>query len=138
MTRLAALTFAIALLAPLAVSAQPADLTGSWLLSVEINGNTTTPKLTLTQSADSLSGSYASETLGTANIRGTVDESGFTISFTASMQGQSIPVRYRGTLQEDGTLKGTLQLADGAISGTFTGRREPGGAGASGPALPRE
>ncbi len=138
MARLAALTFALALLAPLPASAQPADLSGSWLLSVEINGTTTTPKLTLTQSADSLSGNYASETLGTASIRGTVDGNGFTISFTASMQGQPIPVRYQGTLEEDGTLKGTLQIADGAISGTFTGRKEPAGSPSAQPGLHRE
>jgi len=112
-----------ALLLPGALSAQGVDLSGDWVLSVDVNGSVTTPSLTLVQEADSLSGSYRSETLGTANIRGTVEGGEFTFRFNASMQGQPIPVRYEGEVQEDGTLAGTIELADGAISGTFTGKR---------------
>lgn len=115
-------TLALALL-PATLTAQTPDLSGEWVLSVEVNGSVTAPSLTLVQEADSLSGTYSSDTLGRAQVRGAVNDSTFTLSFNASMQGQSIAVRYRGEVQEDGTVKGTLDLADGAISGTFTGKR---------------
>lgn len=128
MTRIAplALALAVAWTAPAPTSAQTADLAGTWNLSVEVNGNVTTPTLTLAQSADTLTGTYASETLGEARVRGMVDGSDFTVRFNAEMQGQTIPVTYEGTLQEDGTLAGTIELAGGQITGTFTARRGDG------------
>ena len=126
MTRFAPLVLAVSIALPAQAHAQVADLAGSWNLSVEVNGSVTTPKLTLAQSADTLTGTYASETLGEARVRGMVEGNEFTVRFNAEMQGQPIPVRYSGTLQEDGTLSGTLELADGQITGTFTAKREDG------------
>jgi len=126
MNRLIALAFALLLSA--ALSAQGVDLTGEWDLSVEVNGSVTNPTLTLVQEADTLSGTYDSETLGRARVRGTVSGTEFTIRFSASLQGQSVPVEYAGSVQEDGTLRGTIDLAGGAITGTFTAERAAVGA----------
>jgi autotransporter translocation and assembly factor TamB len=126
MTRSIVLALALAFIVPTAGWGQASDLAGTWNLAVDVNGNVTTPKLTLTQSADTLSGTYSSETLGDAEVSGMVEGTGFTLSFSAEMQGQPIPVRYAGTLQEDGTLSGTMELAGGQITGTFTAKREDG------------
>jgi len=126
MIRFVSLVLATALAFPTLTAAQTADLAGTWLLSVDVNGNVTTPKLVLTQAADTLTGTYTSETLGEARVRGTVEGNEFTVRFNAEMQGQPVPVTYTGTLQEDGTVSGTMSLAGGQITGSFTGRREDG------------
>lgn len=61
--------------------------------------------------------------LGEADLTGTVSGSQVTISFSANVQGQSFPVVYRGTVDEDGRMSGTIDLADGVLTGTFTASR---------------
>ena len=43
-----------------------------------------------------------------------------TISFEADLQGQLIPVIYRGTVDDEGEWSGSLDIADGALMGSFT------------------
>jgi len=106
--------------------AQTADVAGPWTLRVTTDQSTTTPSLTLVQDGATLSGHYSSETLGEQEVTGSVDGMTVMISFTADMQGQSITVDYRGTLGEDGVITGSLDIASGALQGTFTARRADG------------
>lgn len=100
-----------------------ADVAGSWSLSVTTDNGVTTPSMTLEQDGSALTGRYSSDTLGEQGIRGTVDGNAVTIRFSATLQGQSIPVVYEGTLGDDGTLTGTIDIADGMLTGTFTATR---------------
>ena len=108
---------------PSALEAQ-ADFAGTWTLSVTTDNGVTSPSLNLQQDGARLTGRYSSEALGEQNVRGLVDGNDVTIRFNASMQGQSIPVVYRGTLDADGSLTGTIVIADGMLSGTFTATRQ--------------
>ena len=108
---------------PSSLEAQ-ADFAGSWTLSVTTDNGVTNPSLNLQQDGVRLTGRDASEALGEENVRGLVDGKDVTIRFNASMQGQSIPVVYRGTLDADGRLTGTIVIADGMLSGTFTATRQ--------------
>ena len=108
---------------PSSLEAQ-ADFAGSWTLSVTTDNGVTNPSLNLQQDVVRLTGRYSSEALGEENVRGLVDGNDVTIRFNASMQGQSIPVVYRGTLDADGRLTGTIVIADGMLSGTFTATRQ--------------
>ncbi|MGB1658097.1 MAG: hypothetical protein ACPHQP_03550 [Longimicrobiales bacterium] len=108
--------------APSAAWAQ-ADVAGSWSLSVTTDNGATTPSMTLEQDGSTLTGRYSSDTLGDQGIRGTVDGNAVMIRFSATLQGQSIPVVYEGTLGDDGTMTGTIDIADGMLSGTFTATR---------------
>ena len=65
---------------------------------------------------------YSSESLGEADVKGTVNGKDVTFSLTADLGGQSIEVTYTGTLQDDGTLSGQLDLG-GYGGGTFTGKK---------------
>ena len=96
----------------------------SWTLSVTTDHGVTNPSLNLQQDGVRLTGRYSSEALGEENVRGLVDGNDVTIRFNASMQGQSIQVVYRGTLDADGRLTGTIVIADGMLSGTFTATRQ--------------
>lgn len=113
----------IALAVTPGAAAGQTDLSGSWQFAVNTDNGLTNPTMTLSQEGSTLTGSYSSEALGESDVRGNVDGNDVTITFTASLQGQSIPVVYRGTIGEDGTLSGTLDIADGMLTGTFTATR---------------
>jgi hypothetical protein len=116
--------FAVAMLAllslPALAQAQTVDMAGDWILTVTTDTGVTNPTLTLMQEGDALTGEYSSATLGTAKVRGTVREGTVTISFEADLQGQLIPVIYRGTVDDEGEWSGSLDIADGALMGSFT------------------
>jgi hypothetical protein len=104
-------------------AAQTANVAGTWAMEVTTETGTTTPSMTLQQDGNRLTGRYSSQTLGEAQITGTVEGSRVTINFTASLQGQEIPVLYVGTVDANGVMTGTIDLAGGLASGTFTARR---------------
>jgi hypothetical protein len=104
-------------------SAQTADVAGAWTLTVSTDNGITNPLLTLVQDGESLTGHYSSEALGENDIRGMVDGSTVTIRFSADLQGQSVPVVYSGTVDAEGKMSGSLDIADGMLGGTFTGTR---------------
>ncbi|HET9948394.1 MAG TPA: hypothetical protein VFQ22_05710 [Longimicrobiales bacterium] len=121
------LVVAAAALAALSLPASAqVDVSGTWQMEVTTDaGGTTTPSLTLQQNGAELTGHYTSQTLGEADVTGTVDGSQVTISFSANLQGQEIPVVYAGTVNEEGIMTGTIDLAGGLATGTFTARRAP-------------
>jgi hypothetical protein len=87
-------------------------------------GGTTNPSMTLQQEGTRITGRYTSETLGNADVTGTVDGSSVRINFTASLQGQDVPVSYAATVDADGVMTGTIDIAGGLASGTFSARRQ--------------
>ena len=125
--RLAGEVFVVALVVLLGsvelVSAQTVDVAGTWNLEVTTDQGVTRPSFTLAQEGERLSGSYSSEALGEAMLRGTVTGSQVRIRFRVTLQGQTIGVIYRGTVDEEGTMSGTLDLADGLATGRFTATR---------------
>jgi hypothetical protein len=113
--------FALAL-ATVPVSAQ-VDVSGNWALEVTTDQSVTTPSVTFVQDGTELSGRYTSEVLGDADVQGTVDGASVSWSFSADLQGQTVPVRYRGTVADDGTMSGTIDIASGMLTGRFTATR---------------
>lgn len=118
------LTFAVVALAVTRapISAQ-IDVSGTWMLEVSTDGGITTPVLTLVQAGDMLTGTYSSEVLGQNEVQGSVNTTLVTVTFSAMLQGQSVPVVYRGEIDQHGKMSGTLDIADGMLTGTFTGTR---------------
>jgi hypothetical protein len=105
-------------------SAQNVNVAGAWNMEVTTEaGGTTNPTMTLVQNGTQLTGQYASETLGEAEVTGTVEGSRVTIRFTASLQGQDVPVVYAATVDANGVMNGTIDIAGGLATGTFTARR---------------
>ena len=127
--RLAGTAFAILVLAARSVgsaaqSNAKIDVTGAWALEVTTDAaGTTTPSVTLKQDGTKLTGHYSSATLGEADVTGTVNGQAIAFSFTADVQGTSLPVSYSGTLESKDSMKGKISL--GALGeGTFTGKRK--------------
>ncbi len=122
----AAVAFAFLVSVAAALSAQGAkvDLTGAWAFETMTDAGPGNPAVTLKQDGDKLTGHYSSQTLGEADLTGTVTGNQFSFSFNAELQGQAIPVTYKGTIESATSLKGTLDLAGGMASGTFTAKKK--------------
>ncbi len=100
------------------------DVTGKWQFTVQTDAGTGTPMVTLKQDGEKLTGHYSSETLGEADLTGTIKGADVKFAFSANLQGQSVPVTYTATVDSKDSMKGTIDIAGGAASGTFTGKRQ--------------
>jgi hypothetical protein len=98
------------------------DVTGKWQLNVETQAGGGTPVVTLKQDGSKLTGHYSSSNLGEAELTGSIDNTDVTFTFTANVQGTSLNVTYKGSVEKD-AMKGTVSLGD-LGEGTFTGKRQ--------------
>ncbi len=105
------------------VVAQGVNVTGTWLLNVETGGGSGQPTVTFKQDGEKLTGHYSSQTLGEADFTGTVKGNAVQFTFNANAQGTEIDVAYAGTVDGD-SMKGTVNMAGGQLSGTFTGKKQ--------------
>lgn len=125
MKAMIAVACAIVLAGTIGISAQGAkvDLTGKWIFDVVTDAGTGTPTVTFKQAGEKLSGHYSSQTLGEADLTGTVKGQTINFTFNADLQGQSVPVTYAATIESKDSLKGTIDIG-GVATGTFTGKRQ--------------
>ena len=100
------------------------DVTGKWTFTVQTDAGTGTPTVTLKQDGEKLTGHYSSQTLGEADLTGTVEGEDVKFSFNADLQGQSVPVAYTGKIDGKDSMKGTLDIAGGMAQGTFTAKKQ--------------
>ncbi len=114
---------AVALGAGAPLAAQMVEVSGTWAMEVTTDQGVTTPSVRLEQDGQTLTGDYSSATLGEANVEGTVEGSEVTFRFTSVIQGQAVPVVYRGSVDENGVMSGTIDIAGGLLTGTFTATR---------------
>jgi hypothetical protein len=113
---------ALALVPASPLSAQ-VNMTGTWMLEVDVQGQVTTPQMTLQQNGTGLTGHYTSPTLGETDVTGTVEGSQVSVVFDIDVQGQSATVSYIGTVGADGVWTGDFDLA-GLAGGTFSGKKQ--------------
>lgn len=77
--------------------AMAADISGTWNVTIEIQGNTGTPTFVLKQDGEKLTGTY-SGMLGEAPITGTIKGDQVEWSFDVKSDQVSGKVTYRGTV----------------------------------------
>jgi hypothetical protein len=99
-----------------------ADVSGDWTLAVVLgdvgSGNA---EITLVQEPEGkMSGSYFGQ-LANGPIAGTYEGNNFEFTFTSVALGADIT--YRGELEDDGTVKGSV-IVQGNSMGTFTGKKK--------------
>lgn len=124
-TRRDVLTFlaaALFVIVALPLRAQTADVSGDWTFQVETAMGSGSPAITFKQDGEKLTGTYDG-TLGKADFTGTIKGAAITFSFEVSAQGQAIDVTYTGTVDKN-TMKGSVNMAGGQLSGSFTGTRK--------------
>ena len=99
--------------------AAAADVTGTWIMSVQTSAGSGSPTFVLVQKGEALSGSYKGQ-LGEAQVTGTVKGDEVTIEYKVDGQAGSLAVKYWG--KTDGkTMTGKVslgQLGDGTFTGT--------------------
>ena len=108
--------------AAVTVQDKPADVAGTWAITVETGGGTGNPTLTLKQDGEKLTGIYASQVFGEQKVTGTIKGNAITFSFTASLEGNNVTVTYNGTV-DGATMKGKVGLGDFG-EGTFTAKKQ--------------
>jgi hypothetical protein len=99
------------------------DVSGTWVFEVQTDAGSGTPTVTLKQEGEKLTGHYSSQTLGEADLTGTVKGSDLQLSFTADVQGNSVPVSYTATVESNTSMKGKISIT-GLGEGTFTGKKK--------------
>jgi len=97
------------------------NVTGAWAMQVETPNGSGTPTFTFKQEGEKLSGQYKG-LFGEAPVTGTVKDNKIEFSIKVDAQGQPMTLTYSGTIEKDGTMKGTVSVGDG--SGTWTGKRQ--------------
>jgi hypothetical protein len=110
-------------LAATSAAGQQASVAGRWLFSVTTSAGTGMPTVAFTQNGEAITGHYSSETLGEADFKGTVKGNAIRFTFNTSVPGQQVDVVYEGTVEQD-TMKGSMAIAAGQVTGTFTGRKQ--------------
>ena len=100
-----------------------ADVTGKWLFNVTTNAGTGTPTVTFKQQGDSITGHYSSQTLGEADLKGTVKDRKINFNFRVEIQGTTLTVTYSGTVEGNDAMKGTIDIG-GQATGTFTAKKQ--------------
>ena len=100
---------------------KPANVAGTWEMTVETNAGSGTPTFTFTQDGEKLTGTYKGQ-FGEAKVTGTVKGNEVSWTFNVDAQGVAAEMKYEGTVDKD-TMKGKVDLG-GLAEGTFTGKRK--------------
>lgn len=100
----------------------PADVTGKWVFQVETSAGAGTPTFTFKQEGEKLTGHYSGQ-LGEADLTGTVKGQAISFAFSVDVQGLRIDAVYKGMIESNDSMKGTVALV-GLGEGTFTGKRQ--------------
>ncbi|HKV06037.1 MAG TPA: hypothetical protein VJO53_13155 [Candidatus Acidoferrales bacterium] len=109
----------LAAIALLAVVVYAADLSGTWIATVQTDAGNGTPTFVLKQDGEKLTGTYHGQ-FGDAPVTGTVKDSDVTIEFDVS----GTKATYVGKVDSAGTkIEGTCDYG-GQAKGTFTATKK--------------
>ncbi len=118
----------LSLLTPVLLCAQkskPVDLTGKWDFTVSNGEATGQSEVTLIQRGDSLIGQYSHPQLGDLEVVGRVKGKEFFFDFSATFNGQELPMKIRGTVDHADALSGSANMGPFG-NATFTATRRKG------------
>ena len=105
-----------------AAASDKTDISGAWSLQVESSAGSGSPTFTFKQDGEKLTGQYKG-LFGEAPLTGTVKENKVDFVIKVEAQGQQMTITYTGTVEKDGSMKGTAQLGD-LGSATWTAKRQ--------------
>ena len=103
-------------------AADKANITGAWAFAVETPAGSGTPTFNFKQDGEKLTGQYKGA-FGEAPVTGTVKGNKVDFSFKVEGQGQQATLTYTGTIEKDGTMKGTVDLGE-IGKGSWTAKRQ--------------
>jgi hypothetical protein len=109
--------------APTTTTATKTDLSGNWSLSIELPNMQASPAVVLKQDGDKLTGDYVSAQYGKYALTGTVKGADVSFWFAMNIEGNALNVNFTGTVDKDGSLKGSVSYGD-MMSGTFVAAKK--------------
>jgi hypothetical protein len=112
----------VAGLAVLSMAANAADVSGTWNMTVDIQGQTGSPVFTLKQEGEKVTGTYKGQ-LGEAPVTGTIKGNDLALSYKLEAQGMALEVKYIGTV-DGNSVSGKVSLGEMG-EGTFKGTKAP-------------
>jgi len=117
------IVFVAAALVVLAIGlgAEQASVAGKWNLSVQFDQGSGAPVVVFEQDGQTLSGTYTGQ-FGEFPLEGTLKDGKISFRVKVTVEGQDLVFAYSGSLESDGTLKGTVDLG-GMATGTWTGEK---------------
>jgi hypothetical protein len=98
-----------------------ADLSGTWSVAVDAQGQSVTSSLVVEQKGDSISGVLTSE-LGEAKVRGAVKGDTVNFVFGLDMNGQALDIAATALLTDADNMMGSMDVA-GMGNMPFSARR---------------
>ena len=133
-----ALAFVLAMVSSIAVAAKT-DITGAWVVTLELPQSKPTIEANMKQTGEKLSGEVVTPA-GTLDFNGTVVNDKITAVYALQVQGNVLEIRMNGVVDAD-TLSGTIEFGSGqavkwtAVRKPVTSASETGEAT---PAVPAE
>jgi hypothetical protein len=104
------------------VASDKTDITGAWAFQVESSAGAGSPTFTFKQDGEKLAGQYKGA-FGEAPLTGTVKGNKVDFVIKVEAQGQQLTITYTGTVEKDGSMKGSAELGEFG-SATWTAKRQ--------------
>jgi hypothetical protein len=118
----------LVLVSLLAVTASgPADVAGTWKMTVEMSAGTGHPTLTLAQDGGTLTGTYAGR-YGASKLEGKIEENRIQFTVRINAEGTEVALLFIGIVEDD-TMTGQADLGEGGEatwSATRDKEKKPG------------
>ena len=106
-----------------AAAAAPADVTGTWAISGEVQGVAVVETCSLKQSADAkITGSCDTST-GKYDVTGTVENGTAAFHHGGKYEGNALTITYTGKLGDDGSMAGTFYVDAYDVTGSFSAKK---------------
>jgi len=105
-----------------------ADVTGTWLMTVEAPEGTAHPTILLKQEGERITGTYRGR-MGESDLSGAIKGGEIRFSVTLRFQDVSYVVVYSGSVSDD-SMKGTARFGD-VGTGNWSAKRSKGAASAT-------
>jgi hypothetical protein len=107
-----AFLFSLAVATHAQTQTKAVDLSGKWIMTLDMTMGVAEPKLTLKQESEKLTGTYAGR-YGSFPLTGTVKARRVEFSFAMSAEGQPVLMAFKGEISADGeTMKGEATLGE--------------------------
>jgi hypothetical protein len=99
------------------------DISGKWMMTLELSMGTGTPTLELKQEAEKVTGTYSGR-YGIAPLEGRLKGRVFEFAVQMAAEGQTFTLNFAGEVAEDGqTMKGTANMGE-IGEATWTAKRD--------------
>ncbi len=98
------------------------DISGAWSFQVDSSAGSGSPTFTFKQDGEKLTGQYKGA-FGEAPLTGTLKDKKVDFVIKVEAQGQQMTITYTGTVEKDGSMKGTAELGEFG-SAKWTAKRQ--------------